>query len=167
MGVNLMTVSSGVVSAENDAAIQNFFAGGRSGILSGVIISALSGNSVKVSNGYLLIMGRLAEVEETVVSAALVSENTAPGKIWLEINLGDAENPASIRSAAGKSLPELVQEDLSAGGSIYQMELAAYTAGTTAVSGLTPTAARLASPKGITVAETEPELPAVGDLWAW
>lgn len=117
----------------DDANIYNFLTQS-SGILRGVVPTLTGTNQLNVSGGYGFASGRLFSVEEESITASLVASGTQKGRLYIHIDLTNQTNPAQLLTVAAATLPALVQDDLSAGGSIFDIPLAEYTVTATAVS---------------------------------
>lgn len=99
-----------------------------SGILSGLSVSLTGTNQLNISAGYGFASGRMFYSDAESVSAALSSAGTQKGRLYIHIDLANTSAPAQILTVAAETLPELVQEDLTGGGSIFDIALAEYTA---------------------------------------
>lgn len=104
------------------AHYQNFFLNRQSGITKGCRVTQ-DGVSVTIGTGYFIACGRLLNVEE----AETIDENAgfAEGynRIVYEIDLGKKNTITEFVQGAVKALhtESLIQEDLDAGGKVYQM----------------------------------------------
>ena len=127
------------VTPADDAALYAHF-DARSGIISGVEIAHLGANQISVGSGRGIVCGRTFVVEAETVLATLSASGTQNGRLLLQIDLGNADAPASFITQAASVLPDLVQEDLNEGGTLYQLVLATYTVNTTTISGLSAVA---------------------------
>ena len=121
------------VTPADDAALYAHF-DARSGIISGCEVTHLGANQLHIAAGRGMICGRQFAVEAETVLVTLSSSGSVSGRLLVQLNLANAENPITFISQAASSLPDLVQEDLNAGGTIYQLVLATYTADSTLVS---------------------------------
>lgn len=127
------------VTPADDAALYAHL-DARSGIISGVEIAHLGANQISIGAGRGIVCGRTFVIEAETVLATLSASGTQNGRLLLQIDLGNADAPASFITQAAAVLPDLVQEDLNEGGTLYQLVLATYTVNTTTISGLSAVA---------------------------
>ena len=127
------------VTPADDAALYAHL-DARSGIISGVEIAHLGANQISIGAGRGIICGRTFVNEAETVLATLSASGTQNGRLLLQLDLGNADAPASFITQAASVLPDLVQEDLNEGGTLYQLVLATYTVNTTTISGLSAVA---------------------------
>lgn len=123
------------VTPADDAALYAHF-DARSGIISGVEIAHLGANQISIGSGRGIVCGRTFVIEAETVLATLSTSGTQNGRLLLQLDLGNADAPASFITQAASVLPDLVQEDLNEGGTLYQLVLATYTVSTTTISDL-------------------------------
>lgn len=138
--ITLKQFEGAIVTPADDAALYAHF-DNRSGILSGMEIAHLGANQISVGGGRGMICGRTFVVESETILATLATSGTQSGRLLVQINLGNPDAPISFMTQAASVLPDLVQEDLNAGGTVYQLVLATYSVSTTAVSNLVTTSA--------------------------
>ena len=131
--ISLKQFNNARVLPLDDANIYNFLTQ-TSGILRGVVPTLTGTNQLNVSGGYGFASGRLFSVEEESIAASLVASGTQKGRLYIHIDLTNQTNPAQLLTVAAATLPALVQDDLSAGGSIFDIPLAEYTVTATAIS---------------------------------
>lgn len=127
------------VTPADDAALYAHL-DARSGIISGVEIAHLGANQISIGAGRGIVCGRTFVIEAETVLATLSTSGTQNGRLLLQIDLGNADAPASFITQAASVLPDLVQEDLNEGGTLYQLVLATYTVNTTTISGFSAVA---------------------------
>lgn len=110
------------------------------GIYNGCVLSHLGSNQVAITSGNGIIKGRDFKVTAETLLVQLASSGTKLGRIYVRINLADSVNTIQLLSVCASSLPALVQDaDFNLTNGIWEMELATYSATTTAISGLTTT----------------------------
>ena len=99
------------------------------GVLDGCKITA-SGATIHIAAGHIVAGGALVEVDATSLTVS------ASGELVLKINTA-AENDAQILA---RSATALTKQDLTNGGTVYELKLAAYTysGGTVTINGKTP-----------------------------
>ncbi len=107
-----------------------------SGIFEGVTVTSQGGNILNISDGRGIILGRNFVVEEQTVNATLPGSASVTGRLLIQIDMSATDAPISFVTQAASPLPTLVQEDINAGGTIYQLPIATYTAEPTLISNL-------------------------------
>ena len=147
------TYAGGQITAGNDAILHDR-AIANTGILHGCNITFMGANQIHIEKGYLLIKGRYCTVTEDTIQVAMSnSETELPGRLYVRADLADAQEPVKILSVAAEQLPELTQdENFNYDNGVWEMELATYTAGMTAIKDLTVTCEEV--PEGASKKET-------------
>jgi hypothetical protein len=153
MGIKMNTYAGGQITAGNDAILHDR-AIANTGILHGCNITFMGANQIHIEKGYLLIKGRYCTVTEDTIQVAMSnSETELPGRLYVRADLADAQEPVKILSVAAEHLPELTQdENFNYDNGVWEMELATYTAGMTAIKDLTVTCEEV--PEGASKKET-------------
>lgn len=126
MSITLHTVDNGTVNAINDAKFYEQLTNSRSGLVNGGVCTVVSRNTIHITAGWGLILGRLFTIEAEDISVEVSPSGTIHGRLKLVIDLSDNANPINIVSEAAASLPALTQEDLNNGGFVYEFALATY-----------------------------------------
>lgn len=134
MSVILKQFPGQEVNPEDDGKLYDFFALFETCIVSGGGVTHLGGNQLRIADGWGLIKGRQFVVTAETVNAVLSSSGTVAGRLILEVDLG-AETPISFKTQKAP-LPNLTQQDINNGGTVYQMPLATYNVGTASISNL-------------------------------
>lgn len=100
------------------------------GILSGCVLTR-SGNTLYLSEGYLLIAGRLARLMNTESIQTAPAYANGYGRLKLVMDLGNPSTTAAFEQlffemeyAPENSFPELVQEDVNGTGTKYEQAVA-------------------------------------------
>ena len=94
------------------------------GIFKGCGISYTSGNTIHISAGYGMIKGRLFEVYDHDLSVALPSSGTYKGRVYVHMDLGNADEPVTLAVITATTLPALeTDEDVNFDQGVYEMEL--------------------------------------------
>lgn len=131
---------NGQVTALTDRRWYNFIIG-QTGVADGCAISTLSGLQLQIESGWGIILGALFSVTSEIITVQPSTSGTVNGRLLLQIDT--ATSTASFVSQAGDSLPVLVQEDINANGTIYQLPLATYKVSELAISQLSNVAPRI------------------------
>ena len=163
MGIKMNTYAGGQMTAGNDAILHDR-AIANTGILHGCNITFMGANQVHIEKGYLLIKGRYCTVTEDTIQVAMSnSETELPGRLYVRADLADAQEPVKILSVAADPLPKLTQdENFNYDNGVWEMELATYTAGMTAIKDLTVTCEEV--PEGASKKETAALLGKIDEL---
>ena len=128
------------------------------GILNGCGITA-SGANITVAAGRIVAGGALIVVESTTVTA------TGAGELVLRVDTS-GEGSASILA---RSAVTLTKQDITAAGTIYEVQLATFGFSSGAVSGLSVKigASKPFGGTNVFVQQSQPSNPSTGDLWFW
>ena len=126
MSITLHTVDNGVVNAINDAKYYEKLTNSACGMVEGGVVTIVSANTLHITSGWGIILGRLFSIEAEDINVEVSSSGTVDGRLKLVIDLSDADTPISIESEARSPLPALTQEDLNNGGFVYEFALATY-----------------------------------------
>lgn len=136
MSIELHTVDNGNVQAINDGRLYGEFTGNVGGIVNGSVVTSAGGLALHVTSGWGIGYGRVFTITADDYTVQPASSGTQKGRLYVHIDISQPDNPIDIRSVAAASLPALVQENLSEGGAIYEIELAHYDVTALAVSNL-------------------------------
>lgn len=133
--ITLLQYNASIVTPTDDAYLYNHIIND-SGIFTGVEITTQGGNIINVSDGRGIILGRNFVVEAQTINATLPTSGSVPGRLLIQIDMANTEAPISFVTQAQDPLPALVQEDINASGTVYQLPIATYTAQPTMISDL-------------------------------
>lgn len=147
MSVILKQYPGQEVTPEDDGKLYDFFALGETCIVTGCGVTSLGGNQLRIADGWGLIKGRQFVVEAQTVNATLSTSGTVDGRLILEVDLG-ATPPIAFKTQKAP-LSALTQQDINAGGTVYQMPLATYRVSTASVSDITVVANAPTDVKGL------------------
>lgn len=148
--IELKTFDKSRVNPVDDGVLYNALAG-ESGILTGCGLTAVGGAQVQIRDGYLILCGRVCKVSQEVIYANLSTNGVQEGQLVTVIDLSNAENPIKFEVRLPKG--ELIQEDINAGGTIYELEIATYTADELSVKSITTTANKIGLAKEKTLGQ--------------
>ena len=148
--IELKTFDKSRVNPVDDGVLYDALAG-ESGILTGCGLTAVGGAQVQIRDGYLILCGRVCKVSQEVIYANLSTNGVQEGQLVTVIDLSNAENPIKFEVRLPKG--ELIQEDINAGGTIYELEIATYTADELSVKSITTTANKIGLAKEKTLAQ--------------
>lgn len=126
MSITLHTVDNGTVNAIDDAKFYEELTNSLSGLVAGGVCTIVSANTIHITSGWGLILGRLFTIEAEDIPVQVSASGTVNGRLKMVIDLSTPDTPISIESEARSSLPALTQEDLNNGGFVYEFALATY-----------------------------------------
>lgn len=133
MSITLKHFDGGHVTPKDDSVLFGFLEP-RNGFIIGSEVSFLGGNQITIAGGYGIICGRLFLIEAETLSINLASSGTLLGRLIIKIDLANFSTPISFIQQSGSTLPELTQEDLSSGGTVFELPVATYNVSTTQIS---------------------------------
>lgn len=133
--ITLLQYNASIVTPTDDAYLYNHIIND-SGIFTGVEVTTQGGNIINVSDGRGIILGRNFVVEAQTINATLPTSGSVPGRLLIQIDMANTEAPISFVTQAQDPLPAMVQEDINASGTVYQLPIATYTAQPTMISDL-------------------------------
>lgn len=141
MSIRMVTYPGEVRTALNDAVVYN--ASVSTGALSGCDCS-LSGNEITIANGFLLIQGRLIEINSEKITIPFAASGTLKGRVYVRADIQNTSAPAQLLYVTGSTLPALEQsEDINIAGGVYELELCTFTVGTVEITDLKKTVAMI------------------------
>lgn len=136
--ITLKTYKGGNVTPQDDAIIYETAIPG-SGIFKGCEVTYARGNVLHISQGFGMIRGRFFEVYETEVDVRLADVGeTLQGRVYIHLDLSNADEPIKILAQAAADLPPLDADvNINYNNSSYDLELAIFTVSSAGLSGLT------------------------------
>lgn len=129
--------TNGIVTPINDRRFYNMLVGGESGVVQGCEVTAIGSTQLRVADGWGIVSGCLFTIEAETIDATLSASGTVNGRLLLQVDVSQSVGTFITQAAA--SLPVLQQDDLTASGNIYQLELATYSVDTISINGVTQT----------------------------
>ena len=138
MSIQLVTYANQTVTPTNDAIIYER-AIDQNGIFYGCNVT-VSGNEVHITGGYGMVCGREFTIESEAIAVTLAPSGTLDGRLYVRLDLADADAPIQLLTATGNTLPPLEQDsDVNYTNGAYEMELATFTVGVSALSDVVET----------------------------
>lgn len=138
MSIQLVTYANQTVTPTNDAIIYER-AIDQNGIFYGCNVT-VSGNEVHITGGYGIVCGREFTIQSEAIAVTLAPSGTLDGRLYVRLDLADADAPIQLLTATGNSLPPLEQDDdVNYTNGTYEMELATFTVGVSALSDVVET----------------------------
>ena len=123
----LKTFKGGNVSPLNDAIMWQTAIPG-AGIFKGCEVTAARGNILHISQGYGIIKGRFFEMYENEQTVQLAETgHTLQGRIYLHMDLSNADEPIKIIAETGESFSSLLMDtNVNYNNSAYDLQLATF-----------------------------------------
>ena len=138
MSIQLVTYANQTVTPTNDAIIYEK-AVDQNGIFYGCNVTVTS-NNVNITGGYGLVCGREFVINSDSIAVTLAPSGTLEGRLYVRLDLADADAPIQLLTATGNTLPPLVQDDdVNYTNGTYEMELATFTVGVSSLSDVVET----------------------------
>jgi hypothetical protein len=138
MSINLVTYANQTVTPTNDAIIYER-AIDQNGIFYGCNVTVTS-NTVNITGGYGIICGREFVINSDSLTVTLAPSGTLDGRLYVRLDLADADAPIQLLTVTGNTLPALTQDDdVNYTNGVYEMELATFTVGVSALSDVVET----------------------------
>lgn len=136
----LKTYKGGNVTPQDDAIIHDV-AIAANGVFKGCEVSHARGNVLRVSQGFGMIKGRFFEVYESEVPVQLATAGqTLNGRIYIHMDLANADEPIMLLAQTAKELPALdMDADVNYNNSSFDIQLAAFEVSSSEISNLTQT----------------------------
>lgn len=138
MSINLVTYANQTVTPTNDAIIYER-AIDQNGIFYGCNVT-VSSNNVNITGGYGIICGREFTIQSESIAVTLAPSGTLLGRLYVRLDLADADDPIKLLTATGNSLPALEQDaDVNYVNGAWEMELATFDVGVSSLSNVAMT----------------------------
>ena len=136
MGISLVTFAGSTVTAQDDALVYET-ALANSGLMYGGAVSIKSANTLHVAAAHGALCGRKFTIEETDVTVPLTGSGTLIGRLYIHMDLADAEEPISLEVETGNSLTPVVQDaNVNINNGVYEVNLATFTVDTSTIDSL-------------------------------
>lgn len=132
MAIRGITFSKQSVSPNDDSHIYKVLLNGKNGKTKGCTMTT-NGDLIYISEGYFFAANRLIEIPSTeTIETTAVLNGTTYFRLVFEIDLSKTNTASEFKQGAFKVLssatgyPDIVQEDLEEGGTIYQLPFAKF-----------------------------------------
>ncbi|MBQ0112686.1 MAG: hypothetical protein KBT03_06120 [Bacteroidales bacterium] len=140
MSMNLIRWENQTVTPKHDS-IQ--WDDGRCGIMNGCEISHIGANKIRITSGYIVILGRLIEVSQEDINVNVSESGEKKGQLFIRMNLASDE-PIQIISEAADEITELTQENnANYINGIYELQLCKYNINETTISNMEITVGKI------------------------
>lgn len=131
--------NQGSVTPQNDALIYQT-AVPMNGLFYGGTITLSSANVLHVAAGMGIIGGRFFEVLESDIPVQLSASGDLFGRLYIHLDLSNADNPIEINAVTGASLPALQGDpDLNISIGVFDMELCTFDINELTISNIVQT----------------------------
>lgn len=152
MSIQLVTYANQTVTPTNDAIIYEK-ALDQNGIFHGCNVT-VSGNTVNITSGYGAICGREFVIQNESIAVTLAPSGTLEGRLYVRMDLADADAPIQLLTATGNTLPPLEQDDdVNFVNGTWEMELATFDVGVSALSNVVETFEEITGTKELSGSE--------------
>lgn len=145
MGISLVTYAGQTVTPQDDGLIYET-ALTSSGIMYGGAVTIKNANTLHVAAAHGALCGRKFTIEETDIPISLTASGTLNGRLYIHMDLSDADEPISLLVETANSLTPVVQEaNVNINNGIYEINLATFTVDTSTLDNLSNVAPLLVS----------------------
>lgn len=140
MAIALKTFKGGNVTPQDDAIIYQTVLPG-AGVFKGCEVSFARSNVLHISQGFGMIKGRFFELYETEVAVQLADTGeTKLGRIYIHMDLSNADEPVQILTETAKELSNLASDvNVNYNNTAYDLELAKFKVTAVQISDLVNT----------------------------
>lgn len=141
--VKLITFAGETVSPLYDGLIQELYTGG-GGIITGAVVTIKDASTLHITGGYGALCGREFEIFASDIPVTLSSSGTLKGRLYLHMDLAQSGAPIELLVEVASSLTPVVQDsDVNTTNGVYEVNLATFDVGTSAISNLVDVSPKL------------------------
>ena len=141
--VKLITFAGETVSPLYDGLIQELYTGG-GGIITGAVVTIKDASNLHITGGYGALCGREFEIFASDIPVTLSSSGTLKGRLYLHMDLAQSGAPIELLVEVAASLTPVVQDsDVNTTNGVYEVNLATFDVGTSAISNLVDVSPKL------------------------
>lgn len=134
--VKLVTFAGETVTPTYDAIMQELYTNG-GGIITGATVTIKDANTLHIADGYAAICGREVKIFASDIPVTLSSSGTLNGRLYLHMDLSQPTNPLTLLTEVAASLTPVQQDaNVNTTNGIYEINLATFSVGTSAISNL-------------------------------
>lgn len=136
MGISLVTYAGQTVTPQDDALVYEAALNG-SGMIYGGEVTIKNANTLHVGTGHGALCGRKFTIEETDIPIALTASGSLLGRLYIHMDLADADEPISILNETAASLTPVIQDaNVNIINGVYEINLCTFTVDTATISDL-------------------------------
>ena len=141
--VKLITFAGETVSPLYDGLMQELYTGG-GGIITGAVVTIKDASNLHITGGYGALCGREFEIFASDIPVTLSSSGTLKGRLYLHMDLAQSGAPIELLVEVAASLTPVVQDnDINTTNGVYEVNLATFDVGTSAISNLVDVSPKL------------------------
>ena len=141
--VKLITFAGETVSPLYDGLMQELYTGG-GGIITGAVVTIKDASNLHITGGYGALCGREFEIFASDIPVTLSSSGTLKGRLYLHMDLAQSGAPIELLVEVAASLTPVVQDsDVNTTNGVYEVNLATFDVGTSAISNLVDVSPKL------------------------
>ena len=141
--VKLITFAGETVSPLYDGLMQELYTGG-GGIITGAVVTIKDASTLHITGGYGALCGREFEIFASDIPVTLSSSGTLKGRLYLHMDLAQSGAPIELLVEVAASLTPVVQDsDVNTTNGVYEVNLATFDVGTSAISNLVDVSPKL------------------------
>lgn len=141
--VKLITFAGETVSPLYDGLMQELYTGG-GGIITGAVVTIKDASTLHITGGYGALCGREFEIFASDIPVTLSSSGTLKGRLYLHMDLAQSGAPIELLVEVASSLTPVVQNsDVNTTNGVYEVNLATFDVGTSAISNLVDVSPKL------------------------
>lgn len=134
--VELITFANKTVSPVYDAIIQELYTDG-GGVITGCTVTIKDANHLHITEGYGVLCGREFKIVASDIPVQLSSSGNLNGRLYLHMDLSLATDPITLLVETGSTLTPVQQDaNVNTTNGVYEVNLATFTVGTSAISNL-------------------------------
>lgn len=134
--VELITFANKTVSPVYDAIIQELYTDG-GGVITGCTVTIKDANHLHITEGYGVLCGREFKIVASDIPVQLSSSGNLNGRLYLHMDLSLATDPITLLVETGSTLTPVQQDaNVNTTNGVYEINLATFTVGTSAISNL-------------------------------
>ena len=136
MGISLVTYAGQTVTPQDDALVYEAALNG-SGMIYGGEVTIKSANTLHVGAGHGALCGRKFTIEETDIPISLTASGSLSGRLYIHMDLSDADEPISLLNEIAASLTPVIQDqNVNIVNGVYEINLCTFTVDTASISDL-------------------------------
>lgn len=136
MGISLVTFEDATVTAQDDAILYNAFLP-KSGIIYGATVTISSSTTLHIAAGHGVIAGRKFTIDATDITVGLAPSGSILGRLYIHLDLSNADNPIEFKTETGNSLTDPIQNsNVNLNNGIWEFNIATFTVSTTTIGSL-------------------------------
>lgn len=136
MAISLVTYAGQTVTPQDDALVYEAALNG-SGMIYGGEVTIKSANTLHVGAGHGALCGRKFTIEETDIPISLTASGSLLGRLYIHMDLADADEPISILNETAASLTPVIQDaNVNIINGVYEINLCTFTVDTATISDL-------------------------------